>query len=71
MYTDAFNHAPAQILMHTGSQQFGRPSLGAWTLYGLGSESQRSAGICRFQFRRKRAERRRVELGFRIFADGL
>ena len=39
MHTDAFNHAPAQILMNTGSQQFGRPSLGAWTTYGLGSES--------------------------------
>jgi len=39
MHTDAFNHAPAQIFMNTGSQQFGRPSLGAWTTYGLGSES--------------------------------
>lgn len=40
MTTDAFNHAPAQILMNTGSQQFGRPSLGAWTTYGLGTENQ-------------------------------
>ncbi len=40
MVTDAFNHAPAQILMNTGSSQFGRPSLGAWTTYGLGSESE-------------------------------
>ncbi|QDU92899.1 DUF1501 domain-containing protein [Lignipirellula cremea] len=40
MQTDAVNHAPAQIFMNTGSQQFGRPSFGAWTLYGLGSESQ-------------------------------
>ncbi len=40
MHTDAFNHAPAQIFMNTGSQQFGRPSMGAWTTYGLGSESQ-------------------------------
>ena len=40
MATDAFNHAPGQILMSTGSQQFGRPSFGAWTLYGLGCESQ-------------------------------
>jgi hypothetical protein len=38
--TDAFNHAPAQILMNTGSQQFGRPSMGAWVTYGLGSESR-------------------------------
>ena len=40
MVTDAFNHAPGQILMNTGSQQFGRPSLGAWATYGLGSESK-------------------------------
>jgi uncharacterized protein (DUF1501 family) len=40
MNTDAFNHAPGQILMNTGSQQFGRPSMGAWATYGLGSESQ-------------------------------
>jgi hypothetical protein len=39
LQTDAVNHAPAQILMNTGSSQFGRPSFGAWTLYGLGSES--------------------------------
>lgn len=38
LHTDAFNHAPAQIFMSTGSQQFGRPSLGAWSTYGLGSE---------------------------------
>jgi hypothetical protein len=40
MVTDAFNHAPAQIFMNTGSQQFGRPSLGAWTTYGLGSAAR-------------------------------
>ena len=40
MSTDAFNHAPAQLMMTTGSQQFGRPSMGAWVTYGLGSESQ-------------------------------
>jgi hypothetical protein len=39
LHTDAVNHAPAQIMMNTGSQQFGRPSFGAWTLYGLGSEN--------------------------------
>lgn len=44
MQTDAVNHAPAQILMNTGSQQFGRPSFGAWTLYGLGSESDNLPG---------------------------
>src|SRR5712671_7474867 len=39
MHTDQFNHAPGQILMTTGSPQFGRPSMGAWVTYGLGSES--------------------------------
>src|SRR5262245_35180494 len=45
MATDAFNHAPAQIMMNTGFQQFGRPSFGAWTLYGLGSESRELPGF--------------------------
>ena len=40
MHTDAFNHAPGQSEMCTGSQQFGRPSIGAWTTYGLGRDSQ-------------------------------
>ncbi len=48
MHTDAFNHAPGQIMMHTGSQLFGRPSLGAWTLYGLGSESKDLPGFVVF-----------------------
>lgn len=39
IHSDAFNHAPAQIFMNTGSVQFGRPSFGAWTTYGLGSVS--------------------------------
>lgn len=39
MSTDAFNHAPGQLLMNTGSMIFGRPSFGAWTTYGLGSEA--------------------------------
>ena len=48
MTTDAFNHAPAQIMMNTGSQLFGKPSLGAWTLYGLGSESRDMPGFVVF-----------------------
>jgi hypothetical protein len=40
MVTDAFNHAPAQILLSTGSQQFGKPSVGSWITYGLGSASR-------------------------------
>lgn len=53
MVTDAFNHAPAQIFMSTGSQQFGRPSLGAWTLYGLGSESRELPGFVVFSTGKK------------------
>ncbi len=45
MQTDAVNHAPAQILINTGSQQFGRPSFGSWSLYGLGSESSELPGF--------------------------
>ncbi len=39
VHTDQFNHAPAQIFLNTGFSQPGRPSLGSWVLYGLGSES--------------------------------
>ena len=45
MTTDAFNHAPAQILMNTGSTQFGRPCMGSWVTYGLGSESRSLPGF--------------------------
>src|SRR5882672_4846116 len=45
MTTDAVNHAPGQVLMQTGATQFGRPCLGSWVLYGLGSESQNLPGF--------------------------
>jgi hypothetical protein len=40
LYTEQFNHAPAQLFLHTGSPRQGRPGLGSWLVYGLGSESQ-------------------------------
>jgi len=40
LHTDQFNHAPAQIFLNSGFAQPGRPSLGSWALYGLGSETQ-------------------------------
>jgi len=43
--TDAFNHAPAQVFLNTGSTQFGRPSMGSWLTYGLGSESRDLPGF--------------------------
>src|SRR5688572_23732630 len=39
MHTDQFNHAPAQLFLHTGAPRQGRPGMGAWLTYGLGSES--------------------------------
>lgn len=45
MNTDQFNHAPAELMLHTGSARLGRPSLGSWTVYGLGSESQNLPGF--------------------------
>ncbi|WP_439555560.1 DUF1501 domain-containing protein [Dyadobacter sp.] len=45
MHTDQFNHAPAQLLMHTGGARLGRPSLGSWAVYGLGSENQNLPGF--------------------------
>jgi hypothetical protein len=43
--TDLFNHAPAKLFMNTGTGQFGRPSLGAWLTYGLGSECEDLPGF--------------------------
>ena len=40
LYTDQFNHAPAQLLLHTGNSQFGGASFGSWATYGLGTENQ-------------------------------
>jgi len=48
MVTDVFNHAPAQLMMNTGSQLFGRPSMGSWSLYGLGTEAQDLPGFVVF-----------------------
>jgi len=45
MYTEAFNHHPGQLLLFTGSIQIGRPTLGAWSVYGLGSESENLPGF--------------------------
>lgn len=43
--TDQFNHAPAQLLMHTGAPRLGRPSIGSWVTYGLGTENQDLPGF--------------------------
>src|SRR5271170_894228 len=43
--TDQFNHAPAQLLVQTGSPRLGRPSMGSWVTYGLGTENQNLPGF--------------------------
>jgi hypothetical protein len=46
MHTDVFNHGPAKLFVNTGSPQFmGRPSMGAWVTYGIGSESKDLPGF--------------------------
>ena len=45
MHTDQFNHAPAELLVYTGSPRSGRPSMGAWATYGLGSENENLPGF--------------------------
>ena len=69
--TDVFNHAPAKLFMNTGSSQFGRPSMGAWVTYGIGSESQRPARLRRAAIRPARPARRRGQLGQRLPAHHL
>ncbi|MFY0653935.1 MAG: DUF1501 domain-containing protein [Cyclobacteriaceae bacterium] len=43
--TDEFNHAPAQFFMYTGSPRTGRPSMGSWVTYGLGSDNENLPGF--------------------------
>lgn len=45
MHTEEFNHAPAQLFLHTGSPRLGRPSFGSWVTYGLGSENENLPGF--------------------------
>ncbi len=45
MFTEQFNHAPAELLLYTGSARSGRPSIGSWATYGLGSENENLPGF--------------------------
>lgn len=45
MHTDEFNHAPAQLLLHTGGSRLGRPSMGSWVTWGLGSDNENLPGF--------------------------
>ncbi len=73
MYTEAINHDPAITFFQTGSQLAGRPSIGSWLSYGLGTENQDLAGVCRSDLQRLRPQRRpaalRPALGIGFSAD--
>src|SRR5215510_3592652 len=45
MNTDQFNHTPAELLLFTGSARQGRPSMGSWVTYGLGTENENLPGF--------------------------
>jgi hypothetical protein len=45
MFTDQFNHAPAELFLYTGSPRLGRPSMGSWLVYGLGTENANLPGF--------------------------
>jgi hypothetical protein len=45
MFTEQFNHTPAELLLFTGSPRGGRPSMGSWVTYGLGSENENLPGF--------------------------
>jgi len=45
VHTDQFNHGPAQLFMHTGHARLGRPSIGSWVTYGLGTENSNLPGF--------------------------
>ena len=69
MHTDLPAHPQAYLMLHTGSSQFIRPSLGAWTLYGLGTENENLPGF--IAIKPVGAQRRPAELRQRVPAGGL
>ena len=56
MYTEAINHDPAATFIQTGSQQPGRPSIGSWLSYGLGSDNENLPAFCVLVTRDKRGQ---------------
>ena len=70
MHTEQFNHGPAQLFMNTGHPQFGRPSMGSWLTYGIGSETTDLPGFVVLLSGRA-GRRRRARLGQRLPADRL
>ncbi len=71
MYTDQFNHAPAELFLYTGSSRNGGAAMGSWITYGLGSENQDLPGFRRLDQRRDRPDRRQGPLEHRLSAQRL
>ena len=69
MKTTQFNHAPAQIFMNTGHQIIGRPSLGSWLSYGLGSENKDLPAFVVLISGQNNPDGGKIVLGQRIPAD--
>ncbi len=67
--TDVFNHGPAKLFMNTGFGQFGRPSMGSWISYGIGSEASDLPGFVVLQSGSRGAARRAAAVGQRFPAD--
>ena len=68
---NVFNHGPAKVFVNTGSPQFGRPSMGSWVTYGLGSESQDLPGFVVLQSGPRGPRGGAALLGQRLPADDL
>ena len=64
MHTDLPAHPQAFLMMHTGNSQFVRPSLGAWTLYGLGTENENLPGFIALKPLSPTADRRTTAMHF-------
>ena len=71
MTTEQFNHAPAQLLLHTGNARLGSASIGAWATYGLGTEKPGPAGIRGSGERKQDSQRRQEPVGQRVPAFGV
>ena len=71
LFTEAINHDPAVTMMQTGAQLGGRPSMGSWVSYGIGSGDRESARLCSDDFFRvpERPATLRPALGQRLPAQ--
>ena len=71
MWTDQFNHAPAELFLYTGSSRNGGAAMGSWITYGLGTREPGPARLRRADQRRDRPDRRQGPLEHRLPAQRL